>query len=190
MIVRSATGGSGFGLDIGAAATFEENWVFSAGIKNVVSSINWNKNAEETEYTFAVTSFTAESADEDSTVVSDETKRSLGSFSTSLAPQMNLGASYTIGRFLLASDLKLGLRNRAGTSTTPEISFGTEFHQFSFMPLRAGVSLGGVHGTSLALGGGFRVSSFHIDLAWASSGTLLPSFGRGLSLAVSSGLRF
>ena len=104
--------------------------------------------------------------------------------------ELNLGAAYTIGKVLRASDLKFGLKDKAGVSTTPEISVGSEFHQFSFMPLRAGVSFGGVHGTSLGLGGGFRLSSFFIDLAWASSGTLLPSFGRGLSLAVSSGLRF
>ncbi len=190
IIMRSATGGSGFGLDIGTAATYREDWVFSAGLKNLVSSISWNKDAKETEYTFEVISLTAETASEDSTVVSDEVERSVGSFSTSLAPQVNLGAAYTIGKFLLASDLKFGLKDKAGVSTTPEISVGSEFHQFSFMPLRAGVSFGGVHGTSLGLGGGFRLSSFFIDLAWASSGTLLPSFGRGLSLAVSSGLRF
>ena len=190
ILVRSATGGSGFGFDIGVAATYREDWVFSAGLKNLASSISWDKDAKETEYTFEAISLTAESASEDSTVVSDEVERSVGSFSTSLAPQVNLGGTYTIGKFLLASDLKFGLKDKAGVSTTPEISVGSEFHQFSFMPLRAGVSFGGVHGTSLGLGGGFRLSSFYIDLAWASSGTLLPSFGRGLSLAISSGLRF
>ncbi|MCK4656497.1 MAG: hypothetical protein KAT85_05675, partial [candidate division Zixibacteria bacterium] len=181
---------SGFGLDVGVAATYRKDWVFSAGLKNLVSSISWNKNAKETEYTFEVVSLTAETAGDDSTVVSDEVERSVGSFSTSLAPQVNLGAAYTIGKFLLASDLKFGLKDKAGVSTTPEISIGSEFHQFSFMPLRAGVSFGGVHGTSLGLGGGFALSSFYVDLAWASSGTLLPSFGRGLTLAISSGLRF
>jgi len=190
VIVRSATGGSGFGLDVGVAASYREDWVFSAGLTNLVSSINWTNEAKETEYTFEAVSLTAETADDDSTIVSDEIERSIGSYATSLAPQINLGAAHTVGKFLLASDLKLGLRDRAGTSTTPEISLGAELQQFSFMPLRAGVSFGGIHGTSLGLGGGFRISSFYIDLAWASSGTLLPSFGRGLSLAVSSGLRF
>jgi hypothetical protein len=190
VVIRSATGGSGFGLDIGAAALCRDTWVFSAGIRNLISSVEWSRNTRETEYTLDVVSFTAETADEDSTVVSDEIERSIGSFSESLGPQANLGASRVVGKFLLASDLKLGLADKAGVSTAPEISAGAEFHQFRFLPLRAGVSAGGIRGISLALGCGLSISSFHMDLAWASTGTLLPSFGKGISIAVSSGLRF
>ena len=188
--IKSSTGGSGFGLDVGAAATYKENWVFSAGIKNLLSSINWSKDTKETEYFYDMTSFTVETADDDSTVISDDVEREISSFSASLAPQINLGAKHEIGKFLLASDLKLGLAKKAGVTTTPELSFGAEYSYLAFLPVRAGLSFGGLHGSSLGLGGGIRLSSFFVDIAWASSGTILPSFGRGLSLAVSSGLRF
>lgn len=190
VVVRSATGGSGFGLDLGMAAIYNEDWVFSAGIKNLASSISWNDGTKETVYEFEVVDLTAENADDDETIVSDEIERDISSFSMSLAPQINLGASRTIGKFLLASDLKLGLKNRGGVSTTPELSVGTEFHQFDFLPLRAGVAMGGLHGVSLALGSGINLSSFYLDVAWASSGTLAPSVGKGFSLAFSSGIRF
>jgi len=188
--VRSAMGGSGFGLDVGAAATYLNSWVFSAGIRNLVSTISWSRDAEEKIYTYRVESLTAETADADSTVVSDETTRDIGSFSTSLAPQLNFGAAHEIGKFLVASDLKFGLRDIAGVSTTPEISLGTECHYINFMPIRAGIGLGGINGTSLGLGAGLRFSAFSFDFAWASSGTMTPSMGKGASLAISSGLQF
>jgi hypothetical protein len=188
--VRSAKGGSGFGVDIGGAATYLGDWVFSAGIRNFISTISWSRDAEEKVYTYRVESLTAETADADSTVVSDETTRDIGSFSTSLAPQLNLGAAHEIGKFLIASDIKFGLRDKAGVSTTPEISVGTECHYINFLPVRAGIGLGGINGASLGLGAGLRLSAFSFDFAWASSGTVTPTMGKGGSLAISSGLQF
>ncbi|MBU1317595.1 MAG: hypothetical protein KKH67_00220 [candidate division Zixibacteria bacterium] len=188
--VRSAMGGSGFGMDLGTAATFRGDWVFSAGIRNLISTISWKTDAEETEYMYTATSLTAESAGDDSTVISDEITHDLGSFSTSLAPQINLGAAHELGAFLVSADLKFGLRDRAGVSTTPELSVGSECNYIHFLPIRAGIGLGGLNGASLGLGAGLRVSAFSLDFAWASSGTVTPSMGRGASLAISSGLRF
>lgn len=190
VVVRTATGGSGFGLDLGTAAKYSNDWTFSLGIKNLISRINWTEETEENEYTYNLISLTAENADDDSTVVSDEIERSIGSFSTSLAPQLNLGASYEKGDFLFASDVKFGLAKRAGVTTTPELSFGTEYTGMGFLPLRGGFAFGGLHGASLGLGSGLKFSSFFIDFAWASSGTLLPTLGRGGALAISSGLKF
>jgi len=188
--VRSAMGGSGFGMDLGTAATFRGDWIFSAGIRNLISTISWKTDAEETEYMYTVKSLTAENSDDDSTVISDEISRDLGSFSTSLAPQVNLGAAHELGAFLVSADLKFGLRDRAGVSTTPELSVGSECNYIHFLPVRAGIGLGGLNGASLGLGAGLRISAFSLDFAWASSGTVTPSMGRGASLAISSGLRF
>jgi len=190
MTVRSSTGGSGYGIDIGAAANYGKDWVFSLGIKNLASSISWNNETKQTDYYFDVVGFTVQTADEDTTVVSDEIEHSIGSYSTTLAPEVSLGASTNYGKFLVASDLKLGLKDSFGTTTTPELSVGTEYSALSYLPLRAGLSLGGIHGSSLALGGGVRIASFSFDVAWASSGTVLPKFGNGMSFAVSSGLKF
>jgi hypothetical protein len=190
VIVRSALGGSGFGLDIGAAAAYRNDWKFSAGIRNLVSRINWNNDTKENEYTYKLVSLTAENADDDSTALSDEIERDIGSFSTSLAPEISFGAAHTRGDFLFATDLKIGLSKKAGVNKVPELSFGTEYTGVGFMPLRAGLAFGGLNGASLALGGGMRFSSFFIDVAWASSGTVLPSLGRGASFAISSGINF
>ncbi len=189
-IIRTAEGGSGFGLDLGTSAQFRDRWRFAAAIENLVSNINWSKNTEETEYVFEAQSMTAETVDDDSLVVSDEIEREIGSFSTSLAPKLTLGAAYLLPKITIETDLKFGLRDKFGVTTTPELSTGAEYSGLGFMPLRAGIAFGGFDGTSVSLGAGLKMSSFHIDFAWASTGTLMPGGGKGISLAVSSGLEF
>ncbi len=190
VVVRSALGGSGYGLDVGTAVSFRNDWRFSAGITNLASKINWNKDTKENEYTYELISLTAENANDDSSAISEETEYEIGAFSTSLAPEISFGASHSLGSFLFASDLKIGLANRAGANRVPQLSLGTEFTGIGFLPLRGGLAFGGLNGTSLALGGGLRLSSFFLDVAWASSGTALPSLGRGASFAISTGINF
>ncbi len=190
LTARSSRGGEGLGFDCGVAAQCRSGWIFSLGIKNAGSFIHWNRDAKITDYQFEISSLSAETADESGTVVSDEVERAVGSFYSSLATQINLGAAHAWGNFLLASDLKFGMEKKAGATTTPELSLGTEYQRLSFLPLRAGISIGGFHGLSVALGGGFKLYSFYIDFAWASSGTVYPTIDQGFSLAISSGLSF
>lgn len=190
ILIRTARGGSGLGLDVGIASLFGEKWTFSAGVRNLVSFINWNVDTEFSEYIFTVDSFSAETADDSTTIQSSEIDRDVKSFVSTLVPELNLGAARQAGDFLLAADLKFRLRATPGADYDPELSTGCEYSRISFMPLRAGISIGGFHGMSLGLGLGFRFSSFNLDLAWASSGTMLPSMGNGFILAVSSYLDF
>ncbi len=188
--ILSATGGAGLGLDIGVAATRGERWTFSAGLRNALSFIDWNRETTINEYIFEITSLTAETADENSTIVSDEIERPAGTFRSSLPLSLNIGAARNTCDFLFAGDLKFVLKKAAGSRDRAEFSLGSEYRGIGFMPLRAGVSFGGFHGLSTALGWGFRVSAFHIDFAWATSGTLFPSMNNGFSIAISSGLSF
>jgi hypothetical protein len=190
VVVRSALGGSGYGIDLGLAAKYLNDWTFSVAARNIVSQITWNSETQENEYYYEIISLTAESADEDSTVVSDEIERPIGSFKTSLAPQLNFGAAHAIGNFLIASDLKFGLADKAGATTTPELSIGGEYQGVEFLPLRAGLAFGGLHGFSLGLGGGLALGAFSLDLAWASSGTVLPKVSKGAAFAITTGFMF
>ncbi len=188
--IRSSTGGRGMGLDAGIAAKVGEKWTLSAGIRNAASTIKWTRETKITEYLFTVEALNAETAGDSTTIVSEEIERPVDSFNSSLAPQISLGAARLCGDFLMSADLKLGLKEGAGISTKPQTALGAEYKGIGFLPLRAGISHGGFHGTSMGLGFGLMLSAFHIDFAWASSGTLLPSLHDGFSLAVSSGLDF
>jgi len=58
------------------------------------------------------------------------------------------------------------------------------------IPLRAGISLGGLEGSSAAVGFGLNLSPFYLDFAYTTTGSLTPTSGKGMGLAISSGLIF
>jgi len=190
VLIRSSTGGRGMGLDAGMAARVGDKWTLSAGIRDAASFIKWTAETKITEYLFTVEGLNAETAGDSTTIVSEEIERPVESFNSTLAPQVNLGAARLCGDFLISADIKLGLKEGPGVSTRPQTALGAEYKGIGFLPLRAGISHGGFHGVSTGLGFGLKLSAFHIDFAWASSGTLLPSLHDGFSLAVSSGLDF
>ena len=188
--VKTSEGGSGFGVDLGLSAEYGNNWVFSMALSNILSSISWSDNNKLNTYVFTWENLTVDNSDDDSVITSDDYEESIGSFSESLPPQLVLGASTTYSSLLLSFDYKQGFKDQGRVSTTPEISVGCEAGFFKTFPLRAGFSLGGAEGSSAAVGFGVKLSPFFIDFAYMSTGSLAPIGGKGMGLAVSSGLHF
>ena len=87
-------------------------------------------------------------------------------------------------------DFRQGFKNLGNVSTTPEIALGCEARFVSSLPLRAGLSLGGVDGKAAAVGFGLQMKPFFLDFAYMASGSIVPAGGKGIGLAVSSGLIF
>jgi hypothetical protein len=189
MIARTATGGRGYGLDIGAALKLNEKYTVGARVENVLGSITWNKQTEEHGYLFSFDTMTVDNM-EDDYVVSDDYSRGIGSFSTRLPARLTVGFARIAGRFLWAVDWEQGLANKPGTSTTPMISAGAEYSLLKLIPLRAGFTTGGKRTSSLSVGSGFHLSAFYLDYAFAF-GSALPGYSaKGLNFALSMGLNF
>ena len=53
MVLDRAFGGSGFGLDLGAAAKLNKTLTASFGISNLLGKINWNKETKRSTFTFS-----------------------------------------------------------------------------------------------------------------------------------------
>ncbi len=188
--IKTSGGGSGFGLDAGLSATYNDNWILSMAVTNLISTISWSNDNKLNTYVFSWENLTVQNSDDDSIITSDDYEESIESFSTSLAPQIALGASTRMGSYLLSFDYKQGLKNKGKVSTTPELAAGCEAHLVNFLPLRAGFSVGGANGSSSAIGFGLNLNPFFIDFAYMSTGSLIPLGGKGMGLAVSSGLLF
>ncbi|MEE8405089.1 MAG: DUF5723 family protein, partial [candidate division Zixibacteria bacterium] len=58
MVARTASGGKGYGLDIGAALKLNQHYTIGLRIENALSKISWNKNAEEHIYDFNLDTLT------------------------------------------------------------------------------------------------------------------------------------
>ena len=189
IIARTATGGSGYGLDLGAALKFNHDYTLGARLENVLGSIKWNKNAEEHGTNFSFDTLTINNAG-DSAIVSNDYSIKIPSFSTRLPAVMNLGFANTSGKLRWGIDWEQGFNRTAESSTKPRLSMGIEWLQLGMMPLRLGYATGGGRGGSFSFGSGVNFSPFYLDLA-AVTGTSISLYSaKGLKLAISTGMRF
>ncbi len=129
LIAQTASGGSGYGFDLGASIRLNNSYTAGLSIKNLVSSINWTKSPEEHGYIFNFDTVTIDNIDQDF-VVSDDYSKPLASFTTSLPSVMVTGIAKTSGELLWAIDWEQGFSLTAGSSSKPRISAGLEWNKF------------------------------------------------------------
>ncbi|MGH1364399.1 MAG: DUF5723 family protein [Calditrichia bacterium] len=186
----TARGGSGFGLDIGVVAQSRGNWTHSFSVNNVLGSITWNNQPEIRLYDISSDSLTLTvDGIEDSLVVTEDTTFAASAFSTRLPLVLDYGTAFQASKsWLFTGRISKGF---AGDlySQGFEMSFGSEFSWLSFLPLRAGMSFGGINKMSTAVGVGLNLSFFYIDLGIVNHGSFLPGTAEGVTISASSRLR-
>jgi hypothetical protein len=190
MEVTSSEGGSGLGIDVGVATVYNSKYTISVVITNLVSRIWWNKNNQSNSYSFTADSLTLDNVDDDSASTSEHISQPIGSFAGSLAPQVAVGVSTQYKWLTVSADLKQGLRNIGGISTTPQLALGFECSLLRFLPLRVGAAVGGAEKSSSGAGFGLVLGPFELDLGYAVSKSLIPIGGSGVGVALATGLRF
>lgn len=171
LVLDRSFGGSGFGLDLGAAAKLNRNLTASFGLSNVFGKINWSNETKRTTFTFSADSVSVQriaDTDLDSVIVNDEETVDIDGFSTNLPKQMRLGLSHSSKKLTLAFDYTQGLSAGPGVSTKPRLAFGSELKVISFLPLRAGIAFGGDNGVSTGAGFGLDLGLSSWNFAIAS----------------------
>ncbi len=191
MIAQTATGGSGYAVDIGAAFKLSDSYTAGVAFRNILSSITWDKDTEEHRNYFQFNTIETLDDIDDCFDESDEHSIEIPSFKSNLPTVMKVGVANTSGKLLWAVDWEQGFKQAAGASPKPRLSAGAEYRLIGFLPLRAGYSVGGGKGSVISGGLGFDLSFFYLDLAVSNHGGF--NFGeksKGIHLAVSTGLRF
>ncbi len=189
IIARTATGGSGYTVDMGAALKLNETYNIGLSISNVVSDISWNKDTEEHGYIFAFDSMTIDNSDQD-IVVSDDYSIPTNSFKSTLPSTLTIGVAKAQGKLLWAIDWQQGFRQAAGSSSEPRLSLGLEWNPLRVFPFRTGFASGGNKNTSFSIGSGLNLSAFYLDIAMISGASMSPYSTKGLNFAISTGLNF
>ena len=191
--VKRAEGGSGFSVDLGAAAVLNRRW--SAGVSLVhLGSMSWDKEAFENTGTMGADSLKVtdiidvETFDDLFNPVDQE--RALSSFSTSLPTTLRLGLSRQTDRSLLALDWEQGLNSSPGSTTRPRISVGGEVLAASWLPVRAGLSLGGRNRTTFTFGFGLGRRRISFDWALRIRKGVIPNAASGVGMATELKLGF
>jgi len=189
LVAQTATGGSGWGVDVGAALKLSDDYSVGLSVRNLISNINWTNNTEEHGYIFSFDTMTVDNISDDY-IVSEEYTEDIDPFSTSLPQVMTVGLANTTGKLLWAIDWVQGFETTAGSSAKPRIAAGAEWLGLGFVPLRAGFGTGGIQGTGFSFGSGLNLSPFVIDAAVQTGATLSSGSAKGLNVAFSIGLDF
>jgi hypothetical protein len=120
-----------------------------------------------------------ESAEYDSIWVSQDTSRTIESFSHRPPATLRLGALYVWKRLFLTSDIT-GILD-----SDPHwmLSAGVEYHPASFIALRGGSRVETTYGVSLSSGLGLYLGNIRWDIALQSTGGITSQSSRGLAVA-------
>lgn len=188
-IARTATGGSGYAVDLGAALTLNSTYACGAKIESFLSQIKWNKQTEERGYIFSFDTMTMANVNADY-VVSENYTKDIPAFATTLPARLTVGFGKTSGRLLWAVDWEQGFRTAPGTSTKPRLAAGAEWSLLSFLPFRAGYAVGGSRNASLSFGSGLKFFGFYLDAAAVTGSSFSGYSSRGINFAVATGIQF
>ncbi|HDQ45782.1 MAG TPA: hypothetical protein ENN17_09850 [bacterium] len=183
----SALGGSGFGMDFGAAVRTETGWSAGVSFQNLFTEIYWNRGIKRTFGYFRGDSIwvlnpkddAEESAFEDSICTEEGIP-----FLEGLPVVMRLGVAYERGRLVFSADYRQGFAEGSFATKRPRFSLGLEWHGIRWLPLRMGMVLGGRSGFGTALGLGIHPGSFMLDVGLLNRGLFFPKTMKGLTLGV------
>jgi hypothetical protein len=192
--MRTALGGSGYSTDLGLAVRFHENYFFAVMWQNVLGKMYWNRETEERFFEFELEPITLQdvidSVGTDSLISSNDTTMSIASFSSDFPSVIRLGFARKYDKFVWSFDWFQSIKPRPGYSLNPIISAGIEYSPASALPLRLGFSTGSEQGTLYSIGAGIKFRSLNLDIAWANSGSPIPSKTKGAKFAVGIGFFF
>lgn len=191
---RSAEGGSGLGLDFGGIAVINEKWTAGVTISNLFGTIKWKKNPQMQLVSVVSDSFALSSdliETPDTIIVTTDTSYAIEPFSTRLPAVLDVGVAYRANSdFLVTAEWEQGLSESMAGSKRARLAVGVEYSKIPLLPLRAGISFSGRIGTSYALGFGLDLKNWILDLAYMGHGSILPGSARGITLGLTTRLRF
>lgn len=189
MVAHSATGGTGYGIDLGAALRLNEHYTVGLKLKNVLGSISWNQGAEEHGFDFSFDTTNIDNMSDDH-VVSEDYSIEIDSYSTRLPAVLTIGFARHSGSVRWAIDWEQGLKRYAGASKKPRLAAGVELTKLRALPIRLGYAVGGDRNSAFSFGSGFHLMSFYLDYAVVTGSSLSGYSSKGLNLAISTGLQF
>jgi hypothetical protein len=187
MIARSAEGGSGFAVDLGASLRLNDSYTVGASLMNAVGSISWNDNPKEYGYLFNFDTMTVDNSGDDY-VVSEDYETEIDAFSTRLPRVLTVGLAKTRGSLVWALDWRQGLESKPGVSTKPRIMAGVEWSPIGILPLRLGYGLGGDENAAFSFGSGLHFAMVELDFAVVTGSSLSGYSSKGANLALSLGI--
>ena len=182
--LTSAVSGTGFALDLGFAARSGEKLYLSISVNNLFGKINWtDSDIMSGSVNFTVDELNITELDSlfEESNTTDETT---GNVNSAYPGYLLAGFHYQYRpNVSLHSTLLQGFSDEMNMSTTPRLSLGSEVNATKWLPIRFGISVGGLEDFRWGAGFGLNFSKFHLDFGISESGGMLSS-AKGISIAL------
>jgi hypothetical protein len=197
-----APAGAGFGIDFGVGGEL------LSGVRAAVSlvdigSISWTRNVRERfgSATIDVTNPSSEAQRDSVENALKGDERNGAEFSTPLPTALRIGGALRLeetgwtpwlpGKMLVALDYHQGFNKSLGNTTRARLALGVEYRYWNFLPVRTGISVGGLDRFSWAFGFGFDFGAFTMDIGTENFALLFTpnsfdqfSFGLGMRIKI------
>ncbi len=175
--------GTGFGMDFGLTAGFEDYLTVGFAVNNI-GSITWNKNVAKYESNTALVIRDITDQDElDS--LKDQIAldgKYIDQLKTDLPTVMRLGAALQVDKLIndfpgyltIAADFIKGFNNEASNSDKAGFGFGLEYRPVHWLPIMTGIAVGnGRPTTAWSLGIGIDSGVFAFTIAAHNFGSVI-----------------
>ncbi len=188
---RRSEGGTGYGVDLGVMGVYEKDWTLSLHFSNIIGEVFWNKNNK-----LEVINYEADSLFriEDIANFADrkvDTTIEIGKFGTGLPRSATFSAAYQYRPDLVfTAAYRQGFNKELGNTIVPLFAAGTEYFPVPYIPLRAGVAIGGDSGFSLGLGIGVDVKYWQLNIGYMNHNFRWFRGARSVDLALTTQFRF
>ena len=197
---KAAIGGFGTAFDVGAAADLTNDMRVNISINNLIGFVNWSdSNTERFEVSFDGEVFSSEF--EDLSDYSDEqmdsvfnvidTSFAISGFSTKYPTYMLIGFEYRnlLPQLNVYANYRQDLSTEYSFDTTPRISGGVEYNAIPWLPLRAGLALGGLESFQWGIGWGLKFEHYTLDIGFSQDRGIFNG-AHGFSFSIGQQLLF
>jgi hypothetical protein len=179
-----ASGGWGYGLDLGISGSLGGGWVASLAARDLVGRMRWTSGVQERTDFFEVPEMDLGDIEED-LVQTGTHIAPARAVTTNLPATVVLGAGHLTRRSATSLALDAPLRDGPLGRGSIGVSLGAAWLPRRWFALRAVGGVGGLAGTRIGAGCGCALGPVAVDLAMRTWGTLNPFDSHGLGLALS-----
>lgn len=186
---RTAAGGSGYGLDVGAEARAERGWRVALQVQDLLTVITWDRQPRRHESAALADSIALKNLEHGSDPVTRESSSTpIPPFRASLPPAVTLAVGREWRRTFAEADLRQVFARVGGGG--PRLAVGLNHSIWSWLDARLGAAGGGPEGATDSAGLGLRLWKVRLDLSVASVGSWNFLSPKGVGAGVDLGLRW
>jgi len=191
---RYGVGGFGMAFDLGAATKIDDKITANISLNNLFGFVNWGIfESGVAKYSF-IAEIPSEQFDEiDSLLeagVQEDTTYETNKFRTHYPAYLLVGGSYKFSDDLdFYANYRQYFRNQLASSISPTISVACEYRPLNWLPVRAGISAGGLERSQIGFGFGLDFSRYKLDFGISQTGGIF-NRAKGMALSFSQSLVF